>query len=151
MRRKDKEIAEKEQIEEIIRKAAVCHVAICLDNQPYIVPFNFGYKDNCLYFHSAREGKKMDMIRGNNNVCFEFDIGHKMNRKGRACEWSFGYQSVIGFGHAYIIDDAEEKRQGLEVIMSHYSKRTFEFLDEKIKNVVIIKIDIESITGKRSG
>ena len=136
MIRKDREITEKEQIEGIIKKATVCRVAFCHDNQPYLAPFNFGYENNCLYFHSARDGRKIDMIRGNNNVCFEFDIGHKMNRKGLACEWSFSYQSVIGFGKASIIDNPLEKRHGLEVIMTHYSKRKFEFLDEKIKNIV---------------
>ncbi len=151
MRRKDREITDKTEIEEIIKKAKVCHVAFCQDDQPYIVPFNFGYRDNCLYFHSARDGRKIDMIRHNDKVCFEFDVDHKMNRRGLACEWSFSYQSVVGFGRASIIDDSEEKRRGLGIIMAQYSKRKFEFLDEKIKNVVLIKIDIESMTGKKSG
>ena len=151
MRREDREIVDEKEIEAIIKRAAICHLALCHDNQPYIVPFNFGYKDRCLYFHSAREGRKIEMIRSNGNVCFELDIDHKINRRGLACEWSFGYKSVIGFGKATIIDDPLGKRHGLGIIMSHYSKRAFEFSDDKIKNVLLIKIEIESMTGKKSG
>jgi uncharacterized protein len=150
MRRKDKEITDMKTIEGIIKKATICNLALCQDNIPYIVPLNFGYKDGCLYFHSAKVGKKLDMIRENNNVCVEFDIGHRMNRRKSACDWSFDYKSVVGFGKAFLIDDQKGKRQGLEIIMNHYSKRKFKFLDEKIRNVLIIKIKISKMTGKTS-
>ena len=71
MRRKDKEIKDKEVIESIIKRATVCRIALSENNVPYIVPLSFGYKDNCLYFHSAPEGRKIDIIKQNNNVCFE--------------------------------------------------------------------------------
>ncbi len=74
MRREDKEINDIATIEGIIRKARVCRLALSENGQPYIVPLCFGYKDNNLYFHSAGEGKKLDIIKKNNNVCFEFDI-----------------------------------------------------------------------------
>jgi len=67
MRRKDKEIKEIKDIEEILHKATVCRVAMVSNNSPYIVPLNFGYKDRCLYFHSAGEGKKLDILRENTN------------------------------------------------------------------------------------
>ena len=63
VRRKDKEIKDKEVIESIIKRATVCRIALSENNVPYIVPLSFGYKDNCLYFHSAPEGRKIDIIK----------------------------------------------------------------------------------------
>ena len=78
MRRKEKEITDKTAIESIILRSSVCRLALSEDNHPYIVPLCFGYKDNTLYFHSALEGKKLDIMKNNNNVCFEFDIDYQI-------------------------------------------------------------------------
>ena len=62
MRRKDKEIKDKKEIESIIKRAKVCRIALSDNNMPYIIPVNYGYKNNCIYIHSASEGKKIDII-----------------------------------------------------------------------------------------
>ncbi len=74
MRRKDKEITDKRGIEEILRKALVCRVAMCNGESPYCVPMNFCYMNGSLYLHSAKEGKKLEILRRNNRVCFEVDV-----------------------------------------------------------------------------
>lgn len=152
MRRKDQEIRDKSTIESIIRKEMVCRIGLSENNMPYIVPMNFGYKDNFLYLHSAKEGKKIDIIKINNNVCFEIDTDHELIKSEKACSWGMKYRSIIGSGKAHLIDDYEEKRRALDIIMEHYSDRSsYNYLDEEIINVVIIKIEIESITGKELG
>ena len=78
MRRKDKEIRDKEVIDIIIKRAKVCRIGLSDNNTPYIVPMNYGFKDNCLYFHSAPEGKKIDIIKRKNIVRFEIDIDHEI-------------------------------------------------------------------------
>ncbi|MHC4124090.1 MAG: pyridoxamine 5'-phosphate oxidase family protein [Planctomycetota bacterium] len=70
MRKKDKQINDPAEIEDTL----ICRLAFCDNNQPYIVPLCFGHKDNALYFHCAAEGKKLDILRKNNNVCFQGDI-----------------------------------------------------------------------------
>ena len=70
MRRKDKEITDEKVINEILEKAKVCRLALFDKDYPYIVPMNYGYKDNALFFHVAKEGKKIDLIKRNNNVRF---------------------------------------------------------------------------------
>ncbi|MGQ9722591.1 MAG: pyridoxamine 5'-phosphate oxidase family protein [Candidatus Jordarchaeum sp.] len=121
------------------------------NNIPYIVPVIFGYRENCLYVHSAREGKKIDIIRKNNRVCFEFDTDVELVKSEKACNWSVRYYSVIGFGKAFLIDDIEEKRSALDIIMEHYSDDSYEYSEELVNNMIIIKIDIEYLTGKKSG
>jgi nitroimidazol reductase NimA-like FMN-containing flavoprotein (pyridoxamine 5'-phosphate oxidase superfamily) len=151
MRRKDQEINDIATIEEIIRKAQVCRLGLSENGQPYIVPLCFGYKDNTLYFHSAREGKKLEILRKNNNVCFEIDIDQEPVKGKKACNCSMKYRSVIGFGKAELIEDIETKRRALNIIMQNYFEGFFKYPEESVNNTMIIKVEIESITGKKLG
>jgi len=151
MRRKDKEIKDMEEIESIINKSNVCRIALSENNSPYIVPVCFGYKDNCLYFHSANEGKKIDIIKKNNKICFEFDDYSGLLISENPCDWDMKYYSVIGHGKASIIDDYEEKIKALNIIIEHYSESSYEFPQKFIDAVTIIKVEIENISGKKSG
>ena len=150
MRRKDKEITDTATIEEILSKGSVCRLALCQDNRPYVVPLCFGYKDNALYFHCAGQGKKLDILRNNNNVCFEIDIDCEITETDQACDWSIKYKSVIGFGKAVFIEDVDLKRKALDVILQQYSEGTFDYPANAVKNIVVLKVDIESMTGKQS-
>ena len=150
MRRKEKEITEASAIEAIIQKSLVCRLALSDGNFPYIVPLCFGYRDKVLYFHGSLKGKKIDIIRKNQNICFEFDINTEIVKAEDACHWSMKYKSVIGFGKAVLLEDLDEKRKALNIIMSQYSDRTFQFNDANLKGTVVIKVEIESMTGKQS-
>ena len=152
MRRKEREIKEKTGIQEIINRALVCRLAMSVDDQPYVVPLCFGYSDGRLYFHCAGEGMKLDMVRKNNRVCFECDVDHHLVTCENACEWVLKAQSVIGFGRAYILDDPEAKRAALDVIMEHYgAKGPFSYKEKGFRKALIIKVEIESMTGKKMG
>lgn len=152
MRRKDKEIEDKELIEVILRRASICRIALSENDVPYIVPLCFGHKDNFLYFHSAKEGRKIDMIRKNNNVCFEIEIDTELVAAENPCNWSMKYYSIIGFGKAFLVEDTEEKREALDIIAEHYSgKSSSEFPETALHNVAVIKVKIETMTGKKSG
>ena len=132
----DKEIKDKKAIESIIQRAIVCRVAFSENDVPYVVPVNFGYEDDCLYFHSAPEGKKIEMIKQNNNVCFELDIDHEVVKSESPCNWGMKYRSVIGFGRAFFVDDLEEKRRSLGIIVEHYSGNSSEYPEDMINTVV---------------
>jgi nitroimidazol reductase NimA-like FMN-containing flavoprotein (pyridoxamine 5'-phosphate oxidase superfamily) len=151
MRKKEKEITDKTAMESIILRSSVCRLAMSEENRPYIVPLCFGYKDDTLYFHSAREGRKLDILGKNNKVCFEFDIDHEIVEADDACKWTMKYQSVIGVGKGSIIDDIESKRKALNIIMQNYSRNSYEYPDKTVKKIVIIKVEIEHMTGKKSG
>jgi hypothetical protein len=155
MRRKDKEIADKLEIEAILKRAFVCRIAFSENNKPHIVPVIFGYTDNCLYFHSAPEGKKLDILRNNNNVCFEIDIDFEIVKSKTPCNWSAKYRSVIGFGKAFFVDEVEEKRNALNLIIQKYSNTSheneYEFSEDMVGIVTVIRIDVEHMTGKTSG
>jgi nitroimidazol reductase NimA-like FMN-containing flavoprotein (pyridoxamine 5'-phosphate oxidase superfamily) len=151
MRRKEKEITDKAVIESIILSSSVCRLALSEDNQPYIIPLCFGYGENTLYFHSAPEGKKLGILRSNKKVCFEFDGEHRIVEAKEACGWSMNYRSVIGFGKASIIDDPKERAKAMNAIIQQYAGKPVPYSEAKLKDTVIIKVEIESITGKESG
>ena len=146
MRRKEKEVKDRPEIEGIIHKSTVCRLA----NRPYVVPLNFGYEDGTLYFHGAKEGKKIDMLRKNPNVCFEMDADVEIVEADDACFWGVRYQSVIGFGEAVIVEDQKEKESALGIIMKHYSRKNFQFDENMVKATAVIKVTIDSMTGKQS-
>ena len=152
MRRKEKEITQKSEIEAVIAKASVCRLAMVHENAPYVVPLCFGYENNTLYFHSAMEGKKIEILKKNNRVCFEMDVRAELIRKGsNACEWGMTFQSVIGFGRASFLDDAALKRRALDIIMYQYAEGSFEYKDSALEKTAVIKVDIDHMTGKQSG
>jgi len=151
MRRKDKEIDDILLIEQILATAQVCRLAMSLNDEPYVVPMNFGYKDRGLYFHCAREGKKIDILKRNNRVCFEVETHTGIIKSGKPCNWGMKYMSVIGYGKVSFINDSNEKIEALKIILNQYYKGEFDFTDADIDKIDVFKVDIESMTGKKSG
>lgn len=152
MRRRDKEIKDVEMIKSILREAHVCRLALSDNNFPYIVPMNFGFKGNILYLHSAKEGSKIEILRKNNNVCFEVDIKQELIKSKTLCDWSMKYYSVIGKGKAYLISDFKEKKQALDIIVKKYSSEdSINYSCSAIKKLTVIKVEISKMTGRKSG
>ncbi len=152
MKRKDREVSDAGSIRSIIKKADVCRVAMSNDDIPYIVTLNFGYSEDFpkrLWFHCASEGKKLDMIRKNNLVCFEVDTDHRLYTGEKACDFGMKYRSVVGWGKMEIITDEDEKIEGLNHIMAHYSRRTeFSYRKETLGKTIVLRLDIEEMSGK---
>jgi nitroimidazol reductase NimA-like FMN-containing flavoprotein (pyridoxamine 5'-phosphate oxidase superfamily) len=151
MRRAEKEITNRREIDSILQKATVCRIGFIDHETPYIVPLNFGYSNNCLYFHSAPKGRKIELLEKNPLVCFEVDIHHELITTGLPCQWSMNYESVIGYGTACFITDVEHKQKALHIIIDHYSPgSSYVFPEKKLKEVTVIKIEISQMTGKKS-
>jgi nitroimidazol reductase NimA-like FMN-containing flavoprotein (pyridoxamine 5'-phosphate oxidase superfamily) len=150
MRRKEREITSQKEIEAIIREALVCRLAMVDGDSPYVIPLCFGYADCTLFFHSSGEGRKLEILRKNNRVCFEFDIDPQLKTHANACSWSMVYKSVVGFGNAYILTDPASKRNALDVIMDTYSNQSFEYSNAAIDETTVIKVEIDHMTGKQS-
>jgi len=151
MRRTDKEITDRAEIEEILERGQVCHLGLVDNGLPYIVPVNYGYLDGCLYVHSAREGRKIDIIRRNNVVSFNIYVDNGLVKSGVACNWGMRYRSVMGMGTAALVDGREEKEQALRIIMRHYAGPAESFEASRMNSLLIIKIQIDSLAGKKSG
>ena len=150
MRRSEREIEDRAVIDAIIRQCLVCRLGLADGVEPYIVPLCFGYDGEALYFHSASEGRKIDILRKNSHVCFEFDIPEGMREAEQGCRWGIRYRSVIGFGTAEIVDDQEGKKKALEIIMAQYSGKEYIFPEDIVKKTTVIKVVIARVTGKQA-
>jgi len=153
MRKTHQEITDPAIIEEILSCSVICHVAMTDDNGlPYLLPFNYGYRDNCIYIHSAPSGRKIDILRKRGKVRFEVVQKAEILKHENACNWSTIYRSAAGYGKVEIITDPELKRKGLEIIMSHNGMtKAPAFEDRQVGSMVILKVHIEEMTGKQSG
>jgi len=151
MRKARQEITDQLTLEEILQGAIICRMAMMDGDLPYIIPFNYGYSDGALYIHSAPEGKKIDLLRLNPEVCFEVEDEMEITKGGLACDWSTRYRSVVGYGKVEILSDEASKQLGLEVIMAqHGAPELREFNPKNINRMVILKLTITSMTGKQS-
>jgi nitroimidazol reductase NimA-like FMN-containing flavoprotein (pyridoxamine 5'-phosphate oxidase superfamily) len=155
MRRKDREVSDTEALLEIIKSCKVCRLGMAEDSLPYIVPLNFGYEYQngvlTLYFHSALEGKKIDILKKNKKVCFEMDGEHQLTTGTDDCGYGFNFASVIGFGTVEFVEETIEKIHGLSLIMKHQTEedREFVFPEAQVQATAVYKLRSDSFTGKR--
>lgn len=151
MRKKEKAITERELINRIIDQSQICHLACCLDNQPYVIPISFGYDGNTIYFHTARAGKKNEIFLKNPQVCLGFESTvNLITDQENACGWTFDFQSVIATGEIEEIEQPDLKKYGLNQIMLHYSGRNWKMPEREISKTKIWGVKLKTITGKRS-
>ena len=153
MRRKDREVADPRQIQKILEDSRVLRLGLTDGTFPYVVPLHYGFvfQDGKLVFyaHSAREGRKLDLIRANPNVCVELDSGATLISGGDApCRYGASYASIIAFGTAKLVEDAEEKRRGLQLLMKNQTGRDFDFRDPELESVAALRIDATSYSTK---
>jgi uncharacterized protein len=153
MRRKDREITDAAKIKDIIMSCECCRLGFADGESVYIVPLNFGYKENggqkILYFHGAKEGRKADLIKKNGYAGFELDTNHQLNEDENPCEFSYRFQSVIGEGPVSVIQDARERKEALQFIMEHYSdKQGWNFSDAMLAAIVVFKLEVREMACK---
>ena len=151
MRKSRQEIKDKAVLEKILSGAEICRLSMLDGELPYIIPVNYGYRDGHIYIHSAREGKKIDLLQNNRLICFEVEDTVQVVKGEKACDWTTRYRSVVGYGTMEILSDEAGKQEGLEVIMAQHGAPELENFDaENLKRMVILKLRITSLTGKQS-
>ena len=152
MRKADKKINSREEIDQIIRSTEVCRIAFAENNIPYITPVSFGYDGECIYVHTATKGRKIDFLMKNEYVCFEFEADVKTITDSEiACKWTAAFKSVIGYGNMKELETFEEKDYAINEIMKHYSGKTWAFEEAMLQRVKLWKIEILELSGKQSG
>ena len=116
MTKRERQVTDPEQIRHILDTAKILHLGLSVDNEPYVVPMNYGYtmEDGRLtvYLHCAQRGRKLDMIRENDRVFFEADCELTPFEGKVPCQYGLAYSSVMGRGRARIVEDVEEKEEG---------------------------------------
>ena len=155
MRRKEREVKDKSKIDEIIKNCQICHLGLNDDGRVYIVPLNFGFVNEnnkrILYFHSAKEGKKIDLIKKNGYAGFQMDTSYKLVTGEKACDYTANFQSIIGGGKISVVCDESEKILGLTALMNGtVCKKDWEFNGKWFNAVCVIKLEIDEICCKEN-
>lgn len=153
MRRKDREITDREKIDGIIAACTCCRLGFCDQGRVYIVPLSFGTAvedgKRVFYFHSAKEGRKIDLIRAGGAVGFEMDTNYKLNESAQACGYSARFQSVIGTGTVAFVEDLAAKKAALDRIMAHTAGRSgWDFPDKAVEATCIFRLEVEELSCK---
>ncbi len=159
MQNREKQITDRKEIEDIIKKGKYAVIAMCNNNQPYIVTLNYGYdeSDNLLYFHADLKGLKMEYLKQNNNVCLTIieDLGYMFGM----CEHSF--RSIVCWGNLILVEDLDEKKHGINIMIRHLESN-YEQVEKSLsqnhnlhlkkdstyKGVAVLKFHLKEITGK---
>jgi len=140
-------------MDEIIERADVCRIALSCDDVPYLVTMNFGYRKGdkpALFFHSAGQGKKLDIIRRNNLACFQVTLDHELIETRIRCNCGMRYRSVVGLGRISFVTDKAEKIEGLNAIVRHYyGQDRPRYTDAYVEATTVLRLDIQEISGKK--
>ena len=152
MTKRERQVTDPEQILHILDTAKVVHLGLSVNDEPYVVPMNYGYtmeeEKLTLYLHSAVRGKKLDMIQANSKVFFEIDCD-RMPFEGRVpCQYGMVYSSIMGRGTATLVEDVEEKKQAMTILMKTQTGKDFSFNDRLVSIVTVIHIDVSEYTAK---
>ena len=152
MTKRERQITDPQQIQRILDTGKVLHLGLAVDNEPYVVPMNYGYtfEDGKLvvYLHSAVRGKKLDMIRANPRVFFEIDCDLVPFDGVLPCQYGLAYSSIMARGTARIVEDVEEKKRAMTVLMKTQTGKDFTFEDRLVSMVAVTRIDVEEYTAK---
>lgn len=152
MTRREREVTDINEIIKILDKSKVLHLGLVDGDEPYVVPMNYGYvmQDGKLtiYLHGAKRGRKIDVMRANPKVFFELDCDIQPFEGDIACRYGITYASVMGKGIAEIVEDVEEKKKALSVLMKTQTGKDFEFEDKMVAFVSVIRIDVAEFTAK---
>ena len=152
MTKRERQITDPQQIQHILDTAKVLHLGLCADNEPYVVPMNYGYtlesEKLVLYLHSAVQGKKLDMIRANPKVFFELECDLRPFEGRLPCQYGCSYSSVMGRGEARLVGDVEEKKKAMSILMKTQTGKDFSFEDPLVSIVTVIRIDVAEYTAK---
>lgn len=153
MRRKDREVTDPVKIREIITACDCCRLGLCDGERAYVVPLNFGFTERngryTFYFHSAPEGRKVDLLRQSGWAAFEMDTGHELIEGANGNSCSARYQCVMGGGPVTLLEDREEKKAGLAALMLHDTGTDqWEFDDALVDRTCVIRLEAEELTCK---
>ena len=153
MRRQDREVTDPEKINAVIDACTRCRLGFCDQGRAYVVPVNFGHAvengRHVFYFHSAPEGRKIDLIRASGRACVELDTDYRLLRAETACGHTAAFRSVIGEGPIVILEDLEAKRRALSLLMAHTAgSDDWTFPEAALKAVCVYQLTAEELSCK---
>ena len=152
MTKREYQITDPAEISRILDTAKVLRLGIAVDNEPHIIPLNYGYTmengELKLYMHSAVKGNKLELLRRNPNVCFQLDCDNIPFEGKVACQYGLSYCAISGRGRAVIVEDVQEKMEGMSILMKTQTGKDFGFNERLVSIVAVIRLDVSEFSAK---
>ena len=152
MTKREYPITDEQELRRILDTAKVLRLGLSVDNEPHIIPLNYGYTlengELRLYLHSAVQGRKLELLRQNPNVCFELDCDNIPFEGKVACQYGLAYSAISGRGRAVILEDVEEKKEAMSILMKTQTGKDFQFNERLVSIVAVIRLDVSEYTAK---
>lgn len=153
MRRSDREVTDPLKIRTIIEHCRICRLGLVDDGKAYIVPLNFGFREEQgiynLYFHGAKEGRKIGLLKKNAYASFQMDTNYQLNEAEEACGYSARFQSVMGGGPVNFMETMEEKKEALQIIMRHNTGKADWILPDKaVEGTCVFRLEVTELSCK---
>lgn len=154
MRRSNREVKDEAELIEIINGCKVCRVGMVDGDKPYVIPMNFGYQLTnsiiTIFLHCAKEGRKIELLKMNNQVCIELDQMKEMITGEKGCDYSCYFESFVGSGRAVFLEDTESKINALNIIMKHQTGRdNFSYDQRVVDQTTLMAVELNSYSGKK--
>lgn len=153
MTRRERQVEDISEIVNILDKCKIVHLGLVDGDEPYVVPMNYGYimedEKLTLYIHGATKGYKLDLIKTNPKVFIEMECDTLPFEGRLACQYGMAYSSIMGRGVAEIIEDVEEKKKAMSILMKTQTEKNFEFSDKMVSVVSVVRINVLEYTAKK--
>ncbi|RJX35912.1 MAG: pyridoxamine 5'-phosphate oxidase family protein [Desulfarculus sp.] len=149
MRKPQKQLQQPAELEDILQRGEVLRLALCREDQPYLVPLNYVYHAGRIYMHTGHEGYKHWFLAANPRACFEVTVDAAAVPAPLPCKWDYRYRSVIGFGRVSVVQEEAERQEGLAALVGRFAgPGAPEMTAEALARACVLRLDIESMTGK---
>ena len=150
--KRERQVTDLQEIIRILDTANILHLGMVDGDEPYVIPMNYGYtmRDGklTLYLHGATKGRKLDLIRKNPKVCFSLECDVVPFEGKLPCQYGTVYSSVMGRGVAEIVEDVEQKKEAMTILMKTQTGKDFSFTDKLVSIVSVIRISVSDYTAK---
>ena len=150
--KREREVTDLQEIIRILDTANILHLGMVDGDEPYVIPMNYGYTmcdgELTLYLHGATTGRKLDLIRKNSKVCFSLECDVAPFEGKLPCQYGTVYSSVMGRGIAEIVEDIEQKKEAMTILMKSQTGKDFTFTDKLVSIVSVIRIRVSDYTAK---
>jgi uncharacterized protein len=156
MRRADRAVTDRSRLESMLAAADSCRLGFAVGGEPYVVALSFGHEWRgdlpVLYFHCAREGRKLEMMRANPRACLQLDCRRETTAAAEPCGWSMLYESIVGYGILEEVEDEAERRAGLDLVMRHYGwDGTGSYAEKALAATAVLRLNVSELSGKARG
>lgn len=143
---------DRETVHQILDTGIVCHVGFNVDGQPYVIPTNYGRKDDTLYIHGSAASRMLRTLGGGIPVCVTVTHLDGLVLARSAFHHSVNYRSVVILGTAKLVEDPAQKKEALRIFTEQVMQGRWNDIrqptEQELKATTVLAIELEEVSAK---